>query len=473
MKILLINPPTDNILVTNVPKFVDQETGKYPPLGLLYIAAAVLKFTDHQVEVLDACAENLNYSSLKTAIEDKKPDVVGIQTYTFTLIDTLETARIAKEINPGIKVVLGGIHVNIYPVESIIKKNVDFLVLGEGEYIFVNLLNALHRKKDVSKVSGIVYKKDGKIINTGCTPLIEDLDAVPIPARELTKINLYTSVLAKQSPITTMFSSRGCPFQCIFCDRPHLGKLFRARSASNVVDEMQVCSELGIKEIFFYDDTFSVDRQRVLDICNEIRNRALNICWDIRTRVDTVDEGLLDKLREAGCSRIHYGIESGVERISNILRKYIDLQKAKHIMKATHDAGITTLAYFMIGNPTETKKEILETIAYANRLTADFAHFAITVPFPATKLYELGLSHKIFKNDYWREFAADPVAGFIPHAWEEILSRQEISTLLAYAYRSFYLRPDYLIKKVIEIRSLNEFSKKAKAGLKLLFMRMK
>jgi anaerobic magnesium-protoporphyrin IX monomethyl ester cyclase len=468
MKILLIYPPDFNMIRTNVPAFVDEETGLYPPLGLMYIAGHLQHSTDYNIEMLDTQVDKMTYGDIKKAIEDKDPDVVGIQAMTFTLLDAIETARCVKKIKPQAHVCLGGPHVNIYPQESISFPEVDSLVLGEGEYIFTDLVRALADKKDLRTVSGIVYKRKGEIINTGKRPFIEDLDKLSFPARKLLPIQKYYSALAKKNPITTMMTSRGCPFRCIFCDRPHLGKLFRARSAQNVVGEMEDCVGMGIRELFLYDDTFSINRKRVVDICETIIKKGLKINWDIRARVDTLDKDLIGRLKDAGCCRMHLGIEAGNARILKILNKDIDLKQAETVFSLARKAGIATLGYFMIGNPTETRQEILETIQFARNINADYAHIAVATPFPATKLYLMGLEQGIFKEDYWKSFAKNPTPEFRPKLWEENLKEQELIDLLRDAYRSFYMRPQYLFRKVLEVRSLDEAKIKFKAGINLL-----
>ncbi len=265
-----------------------------------------------------------------------------------------------------------------------------------------------------------------------------------------------------------MFTSRGCPYKCLFCDRPQLGKNFRARSAKNVVDEMEECEKMGIREIFIYDDTFGVDRNRVLDICAEIKKRGLKIAWDIRTRVNTVDEEILKALKGAGCQRIHYGVEAGTQKILNVLRKGITLDQVKRAFYLTKKAGIQTAGYFMIGSPTETKEDIMQTIKLMKKLDPDYVHITITTPFPATDLYDLAIKEGVLKDDVWKEFARNPYSAFIPPIWEKEMPREELFSLLKKAYRSFYFRSGYIFKKIIKLKSGGELLKKAGAALKLL-----
>ncbi len=470
MKILLINPPSENELLGNNPSIIEEERGYNPPLGILYIAGYLEKHTNFVVEILDTQADEISYDHLKDVISAKSPDVVGITAMTFTLIDVIQVIRLIKSINPDIKVVLGGPHVHIYPEETIKIPGVDFLVLGEGEITFKELLENINDATRLRNVTGLVFKENGKIINTGIRTLNKDLDSLPFPARHLTPIHKYSSLIAKRSPITTMFTSRGCPYRCTFCDRPHLGKSFRARSAMNVVDEMEECVKLGIREFLIYDDTFTIDKQRVIAICDEIKRRKLNIGWDIRSRVNNIDKELLKKLKEANCERIHYGVESGNPEILKILNKGITLEQVRTIFKQTKDAGISVLAYFMIGCPKETKKEIMETIAFAKELKPDFVHITIFTPFPATEIYKIGLRDGIIEEDFWKAFAEHPVPGFQPRCWEENFTREELQELITYAYKSFYTRPQYILKRLVQVHSLGEFKRMAKAGLSILKM---
>jgi len=455
------------MITTNVPTIVEGEKGFYPPLGLMYVAAYAEKYTDHEIEIFDTQVENLSYAEIETRIREIKPDVVGIQTITFSLIDALTTAEIVKKIDETIHVNLGGPHVGIYPLETIKRNYIDSLVLGEGEITFTQLINNIEDKEKLRGIKGLVFKDKGEIINTGQSDFIDNLDDIPFPARHLTPYKKYYSLLAKRSPVTTMFTSRGCPYNCLFCDRPSMGKKFRARSAENVVDEFEECYKMGIKEIFIYDDTFTIDRQRVIDICDKILERNLDIGWDIRARVNTVDEELLQKLKAAGCERIHYGVEAGTPEILKVLRKGITLEQAQKAFKMTKDIGIDSLAYFMIGSPGETREQIMETIKFAGNLNPDYVHFSLTTPFPATDLYKQGLNTGIFTNDYWSDFASNPTKDFIPPLWEGELNRDELVALLKKSYKNFYLRPNYIMKKLVAVKSIGELKRKAKAGIKV------
>jgi len=444
VNILLISPSNEHEIRTSL-SFVDDEVGITPPLGLLYVAAYAEANTEHNIDVLDAQVEGIDYDTLKTKIAELKPDIVGIHAMSFTMVDVLLTAKTTKEVDNDIKVIVGGVHPSIYPEETLALPYIDHVIVNEGEVAFTQFIQS----KPI--------KQNG---------YIRDLDSLPFPARHLTPYKRYRSLLSKGTYTTNIITSRGCPYQCIFCNRPQMGKRFRARSPQNVVDELEECVNLGIREFLFYDDTFTVDEERVIDICDEILDRKLDIIWSIRTRVDNVSIEMLEKLKRAGCIRIHYGIEAGNQTILNNLKKGITIEQVKDTFSMTKKVGIDTLAYFMMGSPGETRKEVLETIEFACRLNPNYAYFSILTPYPATELYSLGISRGLF-TDKWQEFATNPTVDFMPDMWEEYLSREELNDLINYAYREFYIRPKFVFREVVGVRSASEFYRKAKAGIEV------
>lgn len=470
MKVLLINPPSEHMITTNIPALVDEERGYNPPLGLLYVAGYAKAKTPHEIHVLDCQVEEVSQEEVEDRIRAIAPDVVGIQTLTFTVIDARMVAQAAKKANPKSWVVLGGPHVHIFARETLAMPEVDFAIKGEGEMAFTQLLGALEGSMPLDKVYGLAYRDpvSGTIKDNPPAPPVEDLDSLPYPARELTPVNKYYSILAKHNPITTMFTSRGCPYRCLFCDRPTMGRRFRSHSAICVVNEMEACVKLGIREFFIYDDTFNVNRKRVFEICGEIKKRKLDIAFDIRARADRMDEEMLKELASAGCDRIHYGVESGNEEVLEILLKDLDLDHVRKMFKATRAHGMKTLAYFMIGNPSETREMALKTIEFAKELDPDYVHFSVLTPFPATAIYYKALEEGRFEEDYWAEFAKNPTADFKPRLWEEHMKRDELIELLKYAYKSFYLRPKMVLKNVAATHSPVDFLRKARTGLKML-----
>lgn len=471
MKVLLINPPILNLIQPETPKFVTMDRGYNPPLGLLTLGAVIKHQGKHEVAVLDTQAEEMDLEQVKAAIHKHDPDIVGMAAITFTLIDCLNVARIAKEINPAVKVVLGGPHATLFPRETAIQPEVDIVVTGEGEIVFPQIVDNIDNLDSLKHVKGIVYQNDqGEVIATGPAELIENLDELPFPDRELTDYRKYSSVIAKRQPITTMVTSRGCPFRCTFCDRPQMGgKTWRARSPKNIVDEMEVCVNMGIHEIMFYDDTFTMVRPRTVEICEEIIKRKLDVGWDCRTRVDRVDKELLQLMKKAGCERVNYGVESGTERGLKIVKKDVKLPRVLQAFKDTRDVGLTSLGYFMVGLPTETREEMYQTIKFAKKVRPDFVHFTVFTPFPDTEVWrDILAKGDNSVREAWRGYAEKPSMAFDPPTYNGNLSKEELFKVAEDAYKLFYLRPDYMVKEALKIRSVGEFKRKFKAGMKIL-----
>jgi anaerobic magnesium-protoporphyrin IX monomethyl ester cyclase len=473
MKVLLINPPRFYELIGKNPAIIENNRGYNPPLGILSLAGYLEKTTKYDIEVLDTQPYEYGYNELRNILGKKMGDVVGITTMTFTLIDVIKTVTLVKQLSPETKVVLGGPHVHISPNETINLPGVDFLVQGEGEKTFLKLLNNLNNPDMLEQIPGLVFKRNGTIVNTGISPITQDLDELGFPARHLVDVTRYTSLLGKDNVITTMFTSRGCPYRCIFCDRPSSPVLsgFRWRSAKHVADEMEECINLGIREAFIYDDTFTIRKDRVFELCEEIKKRKLKFRWDVRAHVNTVTPGLLHAMRDAGCERIHYGMEAGNNRILKVIKKNTTIERVKQVIQWTKDVNMEILTYFMIGHPTETIEDIRDTMELAKQLDPNYVHFTIFCPYPATEAYFQGLKSGILKEDVWRKFSANPKEDFELPFWEENFTADELRTLLVQAYKGFYARPYYILKNVARIRSMREFKRKVRAGLSVIAMK--
>jgi radical SAM superfamily enzyme YgiQ (UPF0313 family) len=452
----------DHILTTNIPEYVSEKTGVLPPLGIMYVASYLKQFSDHSVDIIDCLVADLDHKEVAEKAIDY--DVVGITTITFFLVDVVKVVQEIKKLRQDIKIVIGGPHTAIYPAETLQIDGVDFVLTGESEQSFALLVDTLAgRGVGFDQIPGLYYfDEDNQLRVNPPGKFIENLDELPMPDRTFVDYQAYDSILSQstftKSFVTTMFSSRGCPYKCIFCDRPNLGKSFRYHSPERIVAEIEHCVSLGIREIFFYDDTFTVNKQRVIDICDLIIERGINISWDIRARVNDVDLELLQLMKKAGCSRVHFGVEAGSKEMMKVLKKGISKPAAVKAFKAAKKAKIDTLAYFMIGCPGETREQMLETIDFAIELNPDYAHFSILTPFPGTPVYLELLTEG--HHDYWQDFSLNPDPTFSPAFLPNTLPREELIDLLTMAYRKFYLRPSYLMKMGLRVRSFSELIKK-------------
>lgn len=241
------------------------------------------------------------------------------------------------------------------------------------------------------------------------------------------------------------------------------------RSPENVVKEIEICRDKGITDFNVVDDTYTISRKRVLSIADLIIKKRLKITMDVNARVDQVDQEMLDRLAQAGCNRIRFGVESGNPEVLKNLKKGINLGQVRDAFKMAKDAGMITFAYFMVGSPGESVKEVKQSIRLAKEINPDFVQFLITTPFPATELYNMGLDNGILKRDYWREFSANPYTSFIPQWWTENFSPQELVKWQKRAHLRFYYRPEYIWSQLKKLKSFKELKRKAQAGIRIFF----
>jgi anaerobic magnesium-protoporphyrin IX monomethyl ester cyclase len=449
MKIILIRPDNQGNINTRLPESLNRRQGVLPPLGIAYIAAALEK-AGHRVRILDVIAAGLTAEQLRRQINDFQPDLAGITIMTSTLFGGLEAAKIAKE--EGAITVLGGPQLSVYPQETLTYPYVDYGISGEGEIALPLLAAALENNVSVDNLEGLVYRKDGQVrVNPPAD--VADIDALTPPAYHLLPMDRYDSIIGDY-PVSTMISSRGCPYQCHFCFKQPSDSRCRFRSPKLVVDEMQyLAGHYAVKEIMFYDDVITSRRQHIAGICEEILSRNLQIKWEAPSRVDNVDGGLLDLMRRAGCIRLRYGVESADEETLKLMNKKTNLTQVKEIFRLTKKSGIQTFAYFMLGYAHETASSIKQTINFALELNPDWVMFTMVTPYPGTPLYAIAQQEGLLQNDYWREFTLGRQKERIPYFVPEVAAWTKK------AYRKFYFRPGFLWKQLARMRSRKDWRK--------------
>lgn len=409
MKVLLIDPPFYRFI-----KYYN----RYFPLGLAYLAA-VLRDKGHQVLIYDADANidkasQMDYSDLESkypeyikfinnlshpiwndlrnTLNDIKPDLVGINFFTTKVASAFRVAQIVKTLFENVLVVAGGPHVSVKADESLkISPYIDYVVRGEGETCFTHLIDAVENKKPLNNIMGLSYKNNGQIQHNPEAEFIQDLDQIPYPAKNLLiNKNTYTS-----EDMGLMMTGRGCPFECTFCSSAGVWKRkTRLRSVENVIGEIrQIQAEYGTTQFSFKDDTFTVNPKRVLEFCNEIKNKNLKINWECNARVNLIDESLLKQMKSAGCNSIKVGIESGSDRVlKTIMKKGITVAQIKQAAGIIHKVGIHWTGYFLMGIPTETRQEMLQTLNLMLNIKPDFASLSVFEPYPGTELHNMGIA---------------------------------------------------------------------------------
>lgn len=393
MKVLLIFPPD----LKAVEPFASAPRKPTPllwgfPIGLGYLASYLEKF-GHQVVILDCLRQEYTLEVIKKKIENIKPDLVGINILTPLAITAIAVARLVKEVDNSIPVVGGGPHATYDYLNLLKNYGFDYVVLGEGEITFSELVNFLSEEKErknrgLKKILGIAYRNQGRIVVNPLRPPIENLDDLPFPARHLVNFNDYIidSLLPKALEI---MGSRGCSHRCIFCSSSHFFGRWRARSPENIITELEflVRKYPQIESFLFYDDNFTLDKSRVIKLCKLLIKRDLNkYQWNCLARVDQVNEEMLRFMKKAGCQKISYGIESGSPKILKNINKHLNLEVALKAIKLTKQAGIEALAFFMIGNPGENKETIRESIKFARKLNPTSTLWGITQIYPGTGL---------------------------------------------------------------------------------------
>ena len=468
MKILLLYPPREHYIFGITPHvYIEADAGYYPPIGLLYLAGYLKKFSDDEIYVLDAYTEKMSHQQVKEYVRQIAPEVVGIYFSTYYLYDGILTVQNIKSVASEIITVVGGPHPDLYPKETIEIPGVDYVMVGESEKSFNQLIKYLKEKNfsALDTLPNLLTKNNPtKVVRR---EKIENLDELPFPAREFLNHKKYSSILAKNNPITTVISSRGCPYRCYFCSNIESGQRVRYRSAKNVVDELQEIGErFGIYDILFFDELFTSNRQRVLDICEEIIRRGLKIRWHCRSRADVLDEELVKKMKKAGCRLIQFGIETGNQRLQKVINKNLNLEKVRQTIKMVYDNGIYTYADFMFGLPTETEEETKNTLEYAKSLKLDYVVFGMFHPVPGSVFYDQGVVQKLF-SDYWRELVVNKPGGTIAdHSWTG-KDRQKYEKFMSLAYNQFYFRPLYWWNWLRRLDSLPQFFWQVKSGLKV------
>ena len=431
----------------------------WQPLNLLYMGAC-LEQEGHEVIFLDGSF--LGHDTIIKKIKKFQPGLVGVYSNAFLWQRAEKTASDIK--GEGVHITVGGPYPIALKEKCLADSDFDSAVVCEGEHAIVEIASKLEKGEALDGVKGAIYRQNGKIIKNPEASLIEDLDSLPFPARHLLE-NPYLYLPPpgnyKRKPVAIVMTSRGCDMRCIYCFQYGERKI-RYRSVDNVLEEIEQVLRQGYKDIRFLDDTFCGDYERAMRIAAEIKKRGLDLTWYVSARVNQVDEPLLRAFSEAGCWAILFGAESGVQKNLNALKKGITLEQTRSAVKAAKKAGLKVCLPFIFGIPGETYEEGLETIDFAIELDPDTANFHTMTPFPGTELYENIEKYGSMSGDL-ENFTFEGTA-FVPHTMTE----EEIERLRSTAFKRFYSRPKYLVKKLLGMRSKDDL-KIIGRGVKSLF----
>jgi radical SAM superfamily enzyme YgiQ (UPF0313 family) len=407
--------------------------------------AAVLEKNGYEVDVIDCQASGFSYEDFRHELSKRNPDIVGITATTRLYNSALKVAEITEEMFPSCLTILGGSHATFWDEEALNEcPQLDVIIRREGEYTLLEIVQRLEAGKNIHGVVGTTLRKDGKIIRNPDRPFIEDLDSLPFPARHLWPLES----LRKIEDVFYLTTSRGCVYWCEFCAAVRMfGRKFRMRSIKNVVDELEFLNKTYNATFFtFCDDAFTVDQARTVELCDEIMKRGLKIKWNCGTRVDMVSKELLKKMKDAGCVSVWFGVESGSQDVLDEMHKGISTEQTIKAVNWVRELGLKPAPNVLLGFPGETKESALETIKFAQKISPDdVAYYNIATPLPGTPLYD-----RVKEKGWLKITDFDKYDCKTPVFETPMLSSKDLVELYEKAFRSFYLRPAYLLRMFLK-----------------------
>jgi len=463
VKLLLVNPGQARALESEAGAPVEEGSGAYPPLGLLHLQAAVEAGGRHRADLLDACVSGPLERALAEHRREGAPDLVGITALTPNLLGVVETVQAVRHAFPATRVILGGPHVDLFPAETAALDGVDLVLQGEAEHSLPLLLDQLEEGTAPLAVPGL-HTRHGAV-GVPCAHLwSDDLDALPMPDRSRLEVTAYRGIAGSDQVFATMVTSRGCPFRCTFCSTPRSS--YRFRSVASVVEEMERCARLGVRHVYFLDDTFPTSGARADELGEALARRRDLPSWSCRTAAAGLTEERLRLMKRAGCTRVQIGVETCTDEGLKVLGKRTNVAEVRETFAAARRVGMTTVAYFMVGLPTEQSRDDFRRLAaFARSLDPTFAMFNVLTLYPGTALFHRAVERGMVAADLWQRFAARPSPSFVPPVWDEHFTREELFALQSRVYRSFYLRPGKVLRLALSGGGLG---RKLKAGLRLL-----
>ncbi len=421
------------------PKIDDYTSFWFPHLGLGYLYSALAK-RKHNVEIIDLVAQKEGYRVLADKL--KSFDLLGVTATTSEIFSANNICSMAKKINPRLITIVGGAHTTALPKETLLQfPDIDIAVKSEGENSLPDIVDRIGLGRSLHGIKGIAFRDGDKIVLNEELNLVEDLDSLDFPFWKAFDLRRYKGSLesrhALELPIIT---GRGCPFNCVFCQRLS-GQRVRYRSVGSVIEEIKYDISLGAKSLYFCDETLTLDKKRTITICEEILRQGLNkkIIWNCETRVDVVDEKTLVMMRKAGCTTVAFGVESGNDHVLNASKKGFKVEDIKKAFLMAKKAGLKTYMFLIFGLPEETRDTIMDTIRLTFEINPDYITIGILVPFPGTEVYNMarqGRGGLVINNYDWRKYGKQMGQAIeLKH-----LSQDELRKLQSFAYRKFYLR---------------------------------
>jgi radical SAM superfamily enzyme YgiQ (UPF0313 family) len=409
------------------------------------VLAAVARQHGYEVTIVDAKGGGVTLEDATRRVTALAPDVLGISATTISVTNGARIAGAVKTKLPGVVTVVGGPHVSAAP-EATLRAfpEFDYGVVGEGEITFFELLRALTGGAPYEHMTGVVCRGADGAVHANCrAPYIDDLDSLPFPAWDLLGDDFPhrfgPSIFNYRcTPIATLVTSRGCPFSCTFCDRSTSGKRGRYHSVEYVMEMCRALAARGVRHVLFYDDLFTVKKQRVIELCEAMIRAQLPFTWSCNSHPNLLDLPALKLMKRAGCWQIAYGIESGSQKVLDVVKHEVRLPRLRETLRLTREAGIRAKGYLMLGHPTEDRESLEETLAFMADVDLDIAQVTKFTPYPGTPAYPTISQYGAFTEDWERMNAMNFI--FIPDG----LTEEILEDYFHRCYRAFYSRPRVL-----------------------------
>jgi len=444
LKVALINPNTGRV------ERIENEAA-WPPLGLLYLGA-VLEKSGHEVKVIDNARIQLPVEKIVERVKREDPGVLGVSTLTPTFKQGIKIASAIKAELPDLKIVFGNYHAT-FTYERLLTKYpfVDYVALGEGEQIFLELVNALERNEEIKKIKGIAFRHDGRVVKTPPRQFIQNLDELPLPDRTLLEQEYHSEVvgmLGSSGKFTTMLTSRGCPYNCRYCACSAFSlRKVRFRSPKSVVAEMGLLQMEGYEEVGFVDDNLLLDRHRMEKICDLLKENGIKLTLWAEGRVDQASREVLRKFARVGCKTIYFGVESGNQKVLNYYGKNISPELSRKAMRNCKDAGIENIiGSFIVGAPIETREDVQRTLDFALNLKGmDFPQMNVLMLSPGMDLWDTAVHEGYLDEDKYWEDAVTAI-----NVFPSYLKEEELSRMIDRFYSKFIKRPTFWIPQILK-----------------------
>jgi radical SAM superfamily enzyme YgiQ (UPF0313 family) len=444
------------VMLVVPPSSIEAEFGRLasagaelPWLGMAYVAAAV-RAAGHRVYLRDYDVEGKGWDIVRQDIARVKPDVIATAGFINNMDRCLKVFEIAKSVDPKIITVLGGPQATIFPDDAIQSPSLDFLTLSESEISFTRLVSYVEDRSAWKTFRGTIFRdpSTGTIVKNERQPLIQDLDSLPLPAHDLYPMQLYyPPVYIWGKKVANIVTSRGCPYDCTFCEaKMTFGRTFRYHSEARVLKDLDFLNrQYGYDSFQFYDDIFTTHRDRVTRLCEAMIREKRNYKWMCYTRTDRVDLELLRLMKRAGCYMISFGIESGSQVLLDKVRKKLTVETNQKGIESCVKAGLMAIGTFMLGLPGETTEQSQNTIRFALDSKLDYAVFGITEPYPGTDMWKDALEEGYF-IDADSKHSNHLLPNFNKIWVPKGRDRDELEKLTRLAYRRFYLRPRIFLR---------------------------